>query len=139
MLSQIEDKGGAVAALAAGMPQRWIAEEAYRRERALVSGEVLKVGVNIYETDDADVPATPRAMFAVDPEVAEHQIARTRTRRRARGTEAQDALVGLREAIAGGDNVMPALINAARQRATLGEMSDVFREAFGEFEEPSPW
>jgi methylmalonyl-CoA mutase N-terminal domain/subunit len=121
------------------MPQRWIAEEAYRRERALVAGEVLKVGVNIYEADDADVPAATRATFAVDPAVAEHQIDRIRTRRRTRGIGARDALVGLREAIAGGVNVMPALINAARQRATLGEMSDVFREAFGEFEEPSPW
>jgi methylmalonyl-CoA mutase, N-terminal domain len=139
VLTQIEDKGGAVAALASGMPQRWIAEEAYRRERALVAGEVLKVGVNIYEADDADVPAATRATFAVDPAVAEHQIDRIRTRRRTRGIGARDALVGLREAIAGGVNVMPALINAARQRATLGEMSDVFREAFGEFEEPSPW
>jgi hypothetical protein len=34
---------------------------------------------------------------------------------------------------------MTALISAARARATLGEMSDVFREAFGEFEEPAPW
>ena len=38
-----------------------------------------------------------------------------------------------------GRNVMPALVEAARAGATVGEMCDVFRAAFGEFREPSPW
>jgi methylmalonyl-CoA mutase N-terminal domain/subunit len=74
------------------------------------------------------------------PGTAERQIARTRDRVLARdGEECARALRRLERDTTGGQNVMPALVEAARAGATVGEMSDVFRRTFGEFREPSPW
>jgi len=76
----------------------------------------------------------------LDPGVAERQIARTRQRLAARDGRAHArAMQRLSQDAGAGRNVMPALVEAARAGATVGEMSDVFRALFGEFREPSPW
>jgi methylmalonyl-CoA mutase, N-terminal domain len=139
VLAEIDALGGAAAAIEAGIPQRWIAESAYRAEQQLASGERPKVGVNVYADGPAGAPG-PAEAFEVDPLVAERQAGRTRARvaarDRQRHAEAMRRLAGdTRE----GRNVMPALIDAARAGATVGEMADVFRAAFGEFTEPAPW
>jgi methylmalonyl-CoA mutase N-terminal domain/subunit len=137
VLREIEDLGGAVSALRQGVPQRWITEAAYRAEQRLASGEYPKVGVNVHVTggDPGEVE-----LFEPDPGVEERQIERTRRHRAARDESAcAVALRRLERDTAEGRNVMPALVGAARAGATVGEMSDVFRCAFGEFREPSPW
>jgi methylmalonyl-CoA mutase N-terminal domain/subunit len=78
--------------------------------------------------------------FELDPGIADRQIARTRQRVGARDAAAcARTLSRLRQDADEGHNVMPALVEAARAGATVGEMADVFRQAFGEFQEPSPW
>ena len=137
VLREIEDIGGAVSALEQGVPQRWITEAAYRAEQRLASGESPKVGVNVHVTrgDSRDVE-----LFQPDAGIEERQIERSRRRRAARdGSACSQALRRLEADTAAGRNVMPALVGAARAGATVGEMSDVFRCAFGEFREPSPW
>jgi methylmalonyl-CoA mutase N-terminal domain/subunit len=137
VLREIEDLGGAVSALERGVPQRWITEAAYRAEQRLASGESPKVGVNVHVTggDSREVE-----LFQPDTGVEERQIERTRRRRAARDDSAcRQALRRLEADTADGRNVMPALVGAAQAGATVGEMSDVFRCAFGEFREPSPW
>ena len=137
VMREIEDLGGAVSALEQGVPQRWITEAAYRAEQRLASGESPKVGVNVHVTEDDDRQAE---FFQPDPGIEERQAERTRRRRAARDSSAcSQALRRLEHDTAGGANVMPALVVAARAGATVGEMSDVFRHAFGEFREPSPW
>jgi methylmalonyl-CoA mutase, N-terminal domain len=139
LVADIEDLGGAVAAIEAGIPQRWIAESAYRAERELASGERPKVGVNVYADGHAGAPG-PAQPFEVDPLVAERQAERTRARVAARDQHRHAAAM---RRLAGdtreGRNVMPALVDATRAGATVGEMADVFRDAFGEFTEPAPW
>jgi methylmalonyl-CoA mutase N-terminal domain/subunit len=138
VLREIEDSGGAVRALERGVPQKWITEAAYRAEQDLAAGRRPKVGVNVYATDDGLAPGL--VLEQPGPGVAERQIARTRRWKAARdGRACAGALGRLREDAAGGDNVMPALVVAARAGATVGEMTDVFRQVFGEFREPSPW
>lgn len=138
VMAAVEDLGGAVKALEAGTPQRWIAEEAYRTERGIADGSKVRVGVNRY-VDDSEVPDEPH-LFTLDPEIGERQIARTERRKAARdGRAAGTTLAALREALREGTNVMPPILDCARAGATLGEMSDVMREEFGEFREPSPW
>ena len=79
-------------------------------------------------------------MFQPETGVEERQIERTRRRRAARdGGACSQALRRLDRDTADGRNVMPALVGAAQAGATVGEMSDVFRCAFGEFREPPPW
>ena len=137
VLAEVEDLGGAVAAIERGVPQRWITEEAYRTEQRLASGELPKVGVNVHVTSEE---TREMELFQPGPGVEERQVDRTRRRCAARDASAwSQAMRRLEQDTAGGANVMPALVAAARAGATVGEMSEVFRRAFGEFREPSPW
>jgi methylmalonyl-CoA mutase, N-terminal domain len=139
LLQEIEGLGGMPAAIEAGTPQRWIAESAYRTELETLSGERAKIGVNLFADSNEDT-AEAIEVFAMDESVAERQIARTKERLRARsGRDVSEALSQLESDARNGKNVMPSLIEAAKVTATVGEMSDVFRELFGEFREPSPW
>jgi methylmalonyl-CoA mutase N-terminal domain/subunit len=139
VLREIDALGGAVAAIEQGVPQRWIAESAYRIERDITEGTRPRVGVNIHADPNAAPAELPDA-FALDPHVVERQVARTAERVRARGAAACSAAIAVVDAAAReGGNVMPALVDAARAGATLGELSDVFRDVFGEFREPHPW
>ena len=138
-MAGIDALGGAAAAIEAGIPQRWIAESAYRTEQELASGARPKVGVNVYADEDGSGQEPPQA-FAVDPLVGERQAERTRGRIAARDPgEHASALSRLADDARSGRNVMPGLIDAARAGATVGEMADVFTGEFGEFTEPAPW
>jgi methylmalonyl-CoA mutase N-terminal domain/subunit len=144
VMAQIEDAGGAVRALERGIPQRWITDAAYRAERDIADGRRPKVGVNVHVTEegggDGDGPGQAMELFQLDPGIAERQVARTQGRVAARDEAVWAAAIErLRRDTDEGWNVMPALVEAARAGATVGEMSDVFRAAFGEFREPSPW
>ena len=84
VMDAVEQAGGAVAALEAGIPQRWIAESAYRLEREISSGARPKVGVNMYQ---AEGDHEELRLFHLDPRIAERQIrrlagAQSRARRR---------------------------------------------------------
>ena len=139
VLTQMEAAGGAVSAIEKGVPQRWIAESAYRTEREIAQGIRPKVGVNIY-ADDADSEASTPTLFRLDQGTVERQIARTAERVLTRDVRMHAEAIALLDAVAReGGNVMPPLLIAARVGATVGEMSDVFRQVFGEFREPNPW
>jgi methylmalonyl-CoA mutase N-terminal domain/subunit len=144
VVDEIEAAGGAVLALEAGLPQRWITESAYAAEQDLASGRRPKVGVNVHADTGGDGPGAglPEGMarFQPDARIAQRQIARTAGRVAARDAAACERALGrLRQDARGGRNVMPALVEAAGAGATVGEMTDVFRAEFGEFREPSPW
>jgi methylmalonyl-CoA mutase N-terminal domain/subunit len=137
VLARITASGGAVRAIEQGLPQRWITEAAYRAELEVATGQRAKVGVNTYADSGGDPPVEA---FELDPGIAERQIARTRRRTGARdGAACARTLSRLRQDADEGHNVMPALVECARAGATVGEMAGVFRQAFGEFQEPSPW
>jgi methylmalonyl-CoA mutase N-terminal domain/subunit len=139
VLATIEDSGGAIRAIEQGIPQRWITEAAYQAELEVTAGRRPKVGVNAYVAEGEE-PAEGIDLFQLDPGIAERQIARTAQRVGARdGAACARALSRLRQDANTAQNVMPALIEAASAGATVGEMCDVFRQAFGEFREPSPW
>jgi methylmalonyl-CoA mutase N-terminal domain/subunit len=138
VLAELDELGGAVAAIERGVPQRWIADSAYRIERAIADGSRPRVGVNVH-TDHSAAFEQP-VLFALDPEIVQRQVARTAARVAARDDAAcSEAIAVVEAAAAGEDNVMPPLLDAVRAGATLGELSDVFRGVFGEFREPHPW
>jgi methylmalonyl-CoA mutase N-terminal domain/subunit len=142
VLAEIEDAGGAVRALELGLPQRWITDAAYRAEQDIAAGRRPKVGVNVHadQADDGSGHGPAMQLFQLDPGIADRQMARTGQRLAARdGRAVAAALERLRQDTDEGRNVMRALVVAARAGATVGEMCDVFRAAFGEFREPSPW
>jgi methylmalonyl-CoA mutase N-terminal domain/subunit len=138
VVARVDALGGMAAALEAGEPQRWIAEAAYRTEKAQSSGEAVKVGVNAWVDEGA--PDQLR-LFEIDDAVRERQVARLRRSVAARSTtpageaEHARAMAALADDARAGSNVMPALLDAARAGATIGECADALRHVFGEHRE----
>jgi len=137
-LDEIDRRGGMVAAITAGYPQREIADAAYRFQREFDAGERRIVGVNAYvdETEDLTIP-----VLQVPAGSLERQLGRLERTRRERDAEAVGAaLTGLREAArrpgSSEANLMPHFIRCAAAYATLGEQCGVLREVFGEYREP---
>ena len=137
-IEEIDRRGGMVAAVVDGYPQREIAEAAYRFQREFDQGERRIVGVNSY-VDTREETRIP--VLDVPPGSEERHLARlARTRRERDGGEVEAALRGLREAAArpgsSDSNLMPHFIRCAAAYATLGEMCGVLRGVFGEYREP---
>jgi methylmalonyl-CoA mutase N-terminal domain/subunit len=136
-LDEIERMGGAEAAVARGYYQAEIAREAYRRARALEQGQDRIVGVNVHtETEEGfSLFPGPRANRGqrIPASLESRAVSRVRAFRKARDPRAsQRALDALGEATDRGENVMPFVITALRERATLGEIAGLWRERFGE-------
>ena len=133
-MEKIEKYGGIVKAVADGFIQRLVARQAFGIERGLESGELLKVGVNIYrEGESMDVE-----LHEYNWESAEKQIESLREVRRERSDkDVSRTLKDLEAATRNGKNVMPYLVACCKAYATVGEMAGIFREIFGEFNEPS--
>ena len=133
-MEKIEKYGGIVKAVADGFIQRLVARQAFEIERGLESGELLKVGVNIYrEGESMDVE-----LHEYNWESAEKQIESLREVRRERSDkDVSRTLKDLEAATRNGKNVMPYLVACCKAYATVGEMAGIFREIFGEFNEPS--
>jgi methylmalonyl-CoA mutase, N-terminal domain len=137
-LDEIDRRGGMVAAISEGYPQREIADAAYRFQRELDAGERRIVGVNAYVDEGEE---TPIPVLEVPRGSLERQLERLeRTRRERDPGEVETALRGLRQAASSPEssetNLMPHFIRCAAAYATLGEMCGVLREVFGEYREP---
>ncbi len=138
-LDEIDRRGGMVAAIAEGYPQREIADAAYRFQREFDTGERTIVGVNLHADPD-EVLEIP--LLQVSEASRQTHLARLeRTRRERDGAAVGVTLERLRALAArpgsSETNLMPALIECAAAYATLGEMCDVFRAVFGEYREPA--
>lgn len=133
-MEDVEKTGGMVKAVETGYIQREVSQQAYIREKKIQSGEITKIGVNKYvmEEEKTDIEFHP-----FDPEVAEEQKKRLREIKNQRNDEeVEAALRGLKKAAETNENVMPHILQAVKCYATLGEITDVFKEVFGEFKEP---
>jgi methylmalonyl-CoA mutase N-terminal domain/subunit len=130
-LDKIEGMGGAVAAIEAGFYQDEIHESAFRIHRAVESGDRVVVGVNRFvEADEEHVE-----LQQLGQEEVARQVDRLRRLRADRDDgEVRRALAGVRETARGTGNLLPPIREALRARATLGEVSDVLREVFGEYQ-----
>ena len=128
---RIEDVGGVIPALESGFLQREIAEAAYIYQMEEDRKERITVGVNEYNTgEEVDIP-----LLRVDREGERMQIEGINEVRRTRDNrDVAEKLRALESAARGNENLMPPLIEAVKAYATLGEMMDVFRGVFGEYE-----
>ena len=136
---RIENLGGMIQAIEKGFPQREIADAAYAYQQAIERGEKVIVGVNRF-TEDEEVPIP---ILTIDREAEGQQIERVHALRRARNKDAvMRSIEALRQAAVGNDRwgkdlLMPRILDAVRAYATLGEIMDVFRDAWGEYKESS--
>ncbi|MGD9079347.1 MAG: acyl-CoA mutase large subunit family protein, partial [Desulfobacterales bacterium] len=135
-MQQIQKVGGMVHAVASGFIQRKVAQQAYEYESGLQKGEYIKVGVNKY-VDDTEVQ-TDVELHEYNEQWVESQNAGLKELRRTRDNrEVTRLLKELENCAKDGTNVMPLLVDCCRAYATVGEMAGVFRDVFGEWQEPS--
>ncbi len=130
-IERIDAMGGMVMAIEQGYPQREIQRTAYEHQLEVERKERVVVGVNAFIQDEAPIP-----VMRVDPGVESKQVGKLRTMR-ARRDEAERALSLARvdRAARGTDNLMPPLLDAVKAYATVGEIADVLRTAWGEHTE----
>ena len=133
-IDQIDRMGGAVAAIEKGFIQKEIQDSAYRYQREIERGERVIVGLNKFQVQEE---AKPSDLLKVDPAVADRQIARLKELKASRDNAAvQAALADVKAAAQGDANLMPPILKAVKSLATLGEICDVLRAVWGEYEMP---
>jgi methylmalonyl-CoA mutase N-terminal domain/subunit len=133
--NKIDAMGGMVEAVEKGFPQREIQESAYQYQKAVERGEQTIVGVNKYQMEDE---GNEIHTLVIDEGVRDHQVERLQQTRDRRDSGAvANALEKVRQAARGGENTMPATIEAVRAYATLGEICDALRDVYGLYEEPA--
>jgi methylmalonyl-CoA mutase N-terminal domain/subunit len=134
IIDRVEDMGGSVAAIESGYMQAEIQEAAVRQQQQIESGERVVVGVNRFKSDEEPEPV----IFRVNTELAREQLERLRRVRAERDSAAARAALDRLNATARGeDNLMPAILDAVRAYATLGEICGELRTAWGEYRPPT--
>ena len=131
---RIESLGGVVSAIEKGFFQKEIAAAAYKYQQEIDNDERVVVGVNEFTSDEpVEIP-----ILEMDPDGFERQCQRLKALRSNRNKSRHSAsLVAIEKAAEGDQNLMPHFIEAAKAKATLGEMCDVLRGVFGEYREGS--
>jgi methylmalonyl-CoA mutase, N-terminal domain len=130
--ARIDELGGMVEAIRANFPQREIADAAFTYQREVDERKRIVVGVNDFVQEDEEV--TP--ILRIDPALERKQVGRLQaTRARRDGGAVELALAELKRAAATEENLMPAILEAARARVTEGEMISAMQEVFGTYTE----
>jgi methylmalonyl-CoA mutase N-terminal domain/subunit len=129
--ARIDELGGMVEAIRQNFPQREIVDASFTYQTELNERKRIVVGVNDFQHDEEALP-----ILRVDPALEQKQIERLRATRAGRdASEVEAALAALKQAAAGEQNLMPAILAAARARATEGEMIVALQEVFGTYTE----
>ena len=129
MIQEVESLGGMTEAVTQGLPKMRIEEAAARRQARVDKGEDVIVGVNRFRLDDEP----PIDILEIDnAKVREAQIKRLKSVKDGRNQAQWDAAIGTLQTVAetGDGNLLEAAVEAARARATLGEISDAMEKAF---------
>jgi methylmalonyl-CoA mutase N-terminal domain/subunit len=136
IMDDLERRGGMVKAVEDGYLQRLIAEEAFRVQQAITTGERQIVGVNLFETDEEQPEVQG---YEMDEKGRLRQLERLAHVKRSRsGADVRTTLDALRAAAGrDDDNLMPRLIDCAKAYCTVGEMVDVLKDEWGEFQQPA--
>ena len=135
-IAKIDEMGGALAAIERGYQQSEIQESAYRYQQAIERGEQIVVGVNAFQVDE-DFGDLDR--LRVDPAIEAGQRARLAALRKRRDAARTRELLSYLESAARGDeNLVPLFIECVENGLTLGEITAVLREVWGEYQ-PSNW
>jgi methylmalonyl-CoA mutase N-terminal domain/subunit len=133
-IDRIDELGGMIRAIELGYPQKEIAEAAWVYQRQVDQGEKTVVGVNRYQVPEERPPELLRVPLEVETRQADRV---RRVKRERNATAAREALAHVRDAATSGENLMPPLVAAVKARCTLGEISDLYREVFGQYRDPA--
>jgi methylmalonyl-CoA mutase N-terminal domain/subunit len=131
-IRKIDEMGGMVKAIERGYPQAEIADSAYKYQKQIDSGEKVIVGVNKYATEHP-----PITIWRMKREIEERQLRRLREVKQTRNNQkVKEHLHQIRMASKVGENLMPYIINAVREYASIQEICDVWRDVFGRYSDP---
>jgi methylmalonyl-CoA mutase N-terminal domain/subunit len=134
-IEQIDGIGGAVAAIEKGFMQREITESAYRFQKEVEAKKRVIVGVNDFVSDEK----VSMKLLQIDPAIEKKLVKKLKRIKRERNKEkVNEALSKLREAAEKENvNLVPFILEAVKEYATLGEVCCTLREVFGEYKPPS--
>jgi methylmalonyl-CoA mutase N-terminal domain/subunit len=131
-IEKIDAMGGMLRAIETGYVQAEIQKAAYEYQQAVERGEQVVVGVNRFTTEEE----RPIPLLRIDPAIEREQVERLRALRARRDkAKAQAAIAEVERRAASSDNLMPAILAAVEAYATVGEIADAMRRAFGEYKE----
>jgi len=132
-IQKIDDLGGAIPAIERGFFQKEIADSAYKYQQEVDEKRRIIVGVNDYKIEEKECPIE---LLRVDPGVEKKQVDSLQQLKRQRDSEkVKEVLEKLHYAAEKDVNLMPAIIDAVKAYATLGEISDALRTVYGEYKE----
>jgi len=132
-IQTIDDMGGALTAIENGYIQDEIQKDAYYFQKAVESGEEIVVGVNAYQVEEK----IEIERLQVDPTIEETQRTKLTSLRAQRDARRVSELLSSLESVArGNENLMPYLVTCVENDITLGEICDVLREVWGEYQPP---
>ena len=131
LIQQIDEMGGAVAAIESGWMQNKISDSAYQYQKDIESKSKIIVGVNEYQTEET----TKIPIFKIDASIQQAQIEKIKALKANRDNALASAcLAAIQEAASNGQNIMPPVIAAVEAKCTLGEIADTLRNVFGEYQ-----
>jgi methylmalonyl-CoA mutase N-terminal domain/subunit len=131
-IAKIDAMGGMLRAIEVGYVQQEIQKSAYEYQRAVESGDQVVVGVNRFQAEEE----RPIPTLRIDPEIERTQVARLNALRARRdAAKSRAALEEVERRARGTENLMAAILAAVEAYATVGEISDALRRAFGEYQE----
>jgi len=129
-IKKIDAMGGTLKAIEEGYIQREIQDSAYRFQKEIESNERIYVGINKYTMEEPP----PTNLLRVDPRQQEIETEKLKKLRGARDQKVWKAALGRLDEVSRTDeNVMPAVIEAVKAKATVGEICDVWRNIWGEY------
>jgi methylmalonyl-CoA mutase N-terminal domain/subunit len=129
-IDKIDAMGGSVKAIEQDYMQQEIARSAYQYQNEIENGERILVGVNRFTEPEE----TAINVFRVDDSIRKKQAEKIKSLKNLRDNKAVNScLQQLNQAANGTQNLMPFILNAVENYATLGEISDTLRDVFGEY------
>jgi len=134
-MRKVDEMGGMVEAVSTGKIQSIASRQAYDYERAIQSGKMIKIGVNKYRSENpesGEVELHPFKQEAVDEQIA--RLTAVRAERDAANVARK--LDAVRDAATAKRNVMPAMMDAVKAYASVGEITKVLKDVYGVFKEP---
>lgn len=133
-MEQVDEQGGIINGVATGKVQEAVSKQAYIREKAMQDGKILKVGLNCYKKEEEKRTVE---FHPYNIEAANNQVKKLIKKRSERNNELVKQLLGaVRKDALEDVNLMPSIIAAVKEYATVGEIIGVLKEVYGEYDEP---
>jgi len=141
VIEEIDSQGGIVRCIESGYIQRMMAKDSYEWQLRYEKDEIPRVGVNIFQSAEGEAEK-PVNVYRPNPAVEKQRIDAMVEMKKKRDNQkvrkSLDELTALaREAATANNNLMPAMIGAVKEYATVGEVGEALRKAWGQFREPA--